>query len=254
MKYRFDPDLEFLSSVPSENLDILVRTLTHDKDDKPRISEQLTKSTKYKRHYPNHAEYWEEVAGELQRYGSNTLVTLIRGGKGVEYKEILCDVCDKLKVNYNKKSSVTIIEQNLVIKIIEDAFQKMTPEEVREIAEEIGFNNVSALTKDAALAAFIAAFRAGGFKSYQIMFIVINTTLKALIGRGLPFAWAAVVAKTTKVLVGPIGWVITGVWTAFDIASPAYRVTIPAVMQIAALRQKAMFDAAETNESSEKKA
>ncbi|HNE26607.1 MAG TPA: ubiquinol-cytochrome C chaperone family protein, partial [Pseudomonadales bacterium] len=43
-----------------------------------------------------------------------------------------------------------------------------------------------------------------------------------------------------KVLSGPIGWAITGIWTAIDIASPAFRVTIPAVIQIAALRQQSM--------------
>ncbi|MNH46242.1 hypothetical protein D3C79_1089360 [compost metagenome] len=44
------------------------------------------------------------------------------------------------------------------------------------------------------------------------------------------------------VLTGPIGWVVTGAWTMVDIASPAYRVTIPAVIQVAALRQKALYE------------
>jgi uncharacterized protein YaaW (UPF0174 family) len=35
-----------------------------------------------------------------------------------------------------------------------------------------------------------------------------------------------------------IGWVITGLWTAIDIAGAAYRITIPAVIHVAALRQK----------------
>ena len=32
--------------------------------------------------------------------------------------------------------------------------------------------------------------------------------------------------------------VLTGLWTAIDIAGPAYRVTIPCVIQIAFLRAK----------------
>ena len=31
---------------------------------------------------------------------------------------------------------------------------------------------------------------------------------------------------------------ITGIWTAIDIAGPAYRVTIPCVLQLAMLRHK----------------
>ena len=42
--------------------------------------------------------------------------------------------------------------------------------------------------------------------------------------------------RTASMLVGPIGWVITGLWTAIDVAGTAYRVTIPAVVQVAFLR------------------
>ncbi|RRQ95773.1 hypothetical protein CUR49_00085, partial [Enterococcus faecalis] len=148
-------------------------------------------------------------------------------GKGVVYKEVLCDVCDKLKVNYNKDSKVDLIEQNMIMKIMSDAIQKMSQEEVRQMAEEAGVPNFASLSKDAAMAAFIAVFRAGGFKSYQMLVIVVNATLKALIGRGLSFAATGTMTRTASVLAGPVGWVITGLWTAFDIASPAYRVTIP---------------------------
>jgi len=36
--------------------------------------------------------------------------------------------------------------------------------------------------------------------------------------------------------------VITGLWTAFDIVGPAYRVTIPTVIQVAVVRQKYLYD------------
>jgi len=50
-----------------------------------------------------------------------------------------------------------------------------------------------------------------------------------------------ILTRTMAILTGPIGWVITGLWTAVDIAGPAYRVTIPAVIQVAALRQKHLY-------------
>jgi uncharacterized protein YaaW (UPF0174 family) len=243
MAYRHDPDLEFLKNVSSSDLDGFVSTLTHDKDGTVRFTETLTSSTEYKNHYPDHAKYWELAAAELQGFGANTFITLLRGGKGVVYKEILCDVCDKLKVNYNKNAATLMIEQNLIMKIVEDAVEKMSTEDVRQMAQEAGVVNFASLSKDAALAAFMAVFRAGGFKSYQILVIVVNATLKALIGRGLGFAATGGMMRTASVLTGPVGWVITGLWTAFDIASPAYRVTIPAVIQVAALRQKSLVDA-----------
>jgi uncharacterized protein YaaW (UPF0174 family) len=35
-----------------------------------------------------------------------------------------------------------------------------------------------------------------------------------------------------------VGWTLTGLWTAVDIAGPAYRVTMPAVIQVALVRRK----------------
>ncbi|MFP6234682.1 flagellar biosynthesis protein FlgG [Helicobacter pylori] len=40
------------------------------------------------------------------------------------------------------------------------------------------------------------------------------------------------------ILAGPIGWVITGALVSINLAGPAYRVTVPACVLIAALRKK----------------
>jgi uncharacterized protein YaaW (UPF0174 family) len=241
MEYRHDNDLEFLSQICSEDLEDLVYCITHDKDGNSRLTEELTLSDRYKQHNPDHQKYWDLIAAEIQCFGANTFATLARGGKGVEYKEILIDVCDKMKVNYNKDSSTEKIENNLLMKILTDALEKMSPEELKSLVETIGIKNTNNITPEAMVAAFQTIFRLGGFKSYQLTFIIVNAILKALIGRGLPFAAGPVIAQTLKILTGPIGWAITGIWTAIDIASPAYRVTIPAVILVSALRQKHLY-------------
>ena len=92
MAYRYDSDLEFLKEIKSEDL---VYCLTHDKDGEVRYTEELTRSDDYKAYHPEHNQYWESIAAEIQCFGANSLVTMLRGGKGVEYKEVLTDVCDK---------------------------------------------------------------------------------------------------------------------------------------------------------------
>lgn len=241
MAYRYDTDLEFLGEINSEDLSDLVYCVTHDKDGSVRFTEELTASALYKRHHPDHQKYWELIAAEVQCFGANTFATLFRGGKGVEYKEVLMDVCDKMNVNYNKDSSTEKIESNLLMKILTDALEKMSPEELKELAEAIGINNTNLLTPESMLGVFQAVFRAGGFKSYQLTLIIVNAILKALIGRGLSFAGNAALTRTMAVLAGPIGWAVTAAWTAVDVASAAYRVTIPAVIQVAALRQKHLY-------------
>lgn len=243
MAYRPDEDLQFLATVKSEDLNDLVYCLTHDKDGNARLTEELTMAPLYKAHHPDHQKYWELVAAEIQCFGANTFATALRGGKGVLYKEVLMDVCDKLKVNYNKDSSAEKIESNLLMKILTDALEKMSPDELRELAAVTGVKNAGTVTSQAMIAVFQAIFRAGGFRSYQLTLIIVNAVLKALIGRGLTLAGNAALARAMAILTGPIGWVITGLWTAIDIAGAAYRVTIPAVIQVAALRQKQLYAA-----------
>nr|USN27002.1 DUF3944 domain-containing protein [synthetic construct] len=242
LAYRYDRDLEFLGELSSEDLNDLVYCLTHDKDGDERLTEELSNHDLYKRHYPKHSEYWKEIAAEIQCFGANTFATMFRGGKGVEYKEVLVDVCRKVKVNFNKDSSVEKIEQNLLMKILEDAIENMTPEELKELAQATGIKNKSGVTKEAMVGVFQAIFQAGGFKSYQLTLIIVNAVLKALIGRGLSFAGNAALTRTMAILTGPIGWVITGLWTAVDIAGAAYRVTIPSVIQVSVLRQKHIYE------------
>nr|WP_321317172.1 ubiquinol-cytochrome C chaperone family protein [uncultured Campylobacter sp.] len=47
---------------------------------------------------------------------------------------------------------------------------------------------------------------------------------------------SATIARIVGIYAGPVGWAITGAWTAVDLASPAYRVTVPACLLIAKLR------------------
>ena len=242
MAYRYDADLEFLGQMNSEDLNDLVYCLTHDRDGTIRFTEELTYNEHYKEHYPDHQKYWELIASEIQCFGANTFTTMLRGGKGIEYKEVLMDACDKLKVNYNKNSSVEKIEGNLLMKILTDALEKMSPEELKELADATGVKNTNGITAETMTGVFQAVFRAGGFKSYQLTLIIVNAVVKALIGRGLSLAGNAALTRTMAILTGPIGWVITGLWTAIDIAGAAYRVTIPAVIQIAALRQKHLYE------------
>lgn len=63
-----------------------------------------------------------------------------------------------------------------------------------------------------------------------------NGIARALIGRGLGFGVNAGIMRAMGVFAGPIGWILTGMWTLIDIAGPAYRVTIPAVIFVAFLR------------------
>lgn len=236
MAYRYDHDLEFLRSVPNESLNDLVNLFK----EKANLTQGLSMNDKYKRYYPDHQKYIERIMEEIQLFGGNSFSNLFRLNKGVLYREILCDVCDKMKVNYSKYADVKQIEQDLLIKILNDHIDKCGTEELKKFLKELDLidktETAISYTPQAASAILQAAIKAGGFTSYKIILITVNAAWKAIFSRGLTLATNAAFARTAGVLVGPVGWAITGAWTAVDLASPAYRVTIPMCLLIAKLR------------------
>ncbi|WP_225765039.1 DUF3944 domain-containing protein [Stenotrophomonas sp. Marseille-Q4652] len=239
MAYRYDPDLEFLAEMTSEDLHDLVETLTKDKDGENLWTEELTGNPSYKAYYPNHAKYWQLIAAELQCFGANSLMTVLRGGKGVLYHEILCDVAEKASIKDVKKSDSALeVEDKILQRLLGDAIEKMTESERSEFAKIIGVTNLKNLTPVALTGAAQLIFKAGGFKSFQLTLIIANAVSKAILGKGLALAGNAALMRTAAVLTGPVGWALTSAWTAIDIAGPAFRVTLPAAIQVALLRKK----------------
>lgn len=240
MAYRHDKDLEFLKKCSNEDLDILVSIITKDKDGNTRLTEELTHSETYKKHCPNHRKYWELIVSEIQCFGSNTFMTLCRRGKGVLYREILTDVCGRMKVKYDRDETVEKIEMKLILSILSDSLGNMTEKQIKDLAKDLDLKTAS-FAKQAVLASIQSGVAVSGFMAYEMSAIVANAVARAILGRGLTFATNAGLTRLMGVVAGPVGWAITAIWTATDIAGPAYRVTIPSVIQVAFLRAKLKY-------------
>ncbi len=231
MSYDFNlnPVLEKASNEDLNFLvDLIIDTMTN----------MLCIKDEYIKYAPNHSKYTHLIADEIRAFGGNTFANLFRGGDGPSYEEIVGDVAAKLKAPHPKNCSIERMEDAILETVLTQALEKMSDAEKRELLKEIGGGDVMALTGQGVTAAFITIFRLGGFKSYQLTVIIVNAVLKAVIGRGLALTGNAILTKALSIVTGPIGWVVTGVWTAIDIAGPATRVTIPAVVYIAMLRKK----------------
>lgn len=240
--YREDPHLHFLQYCDNDDLKLLVSILTHDpKDNLPRHTETLTSQSGYQSYYDQgeHKKYWQEIAAELQTYGANSLVTLIRRGRGVPYREILIDVCQRQKVNFNKKAPIDMIEMNLMMKVMEDSLDNMTDEQRLVFVKEMGMNITTPSTQ-LILATLQSAIRMSGFAAYKFATASLAFLLRQI---GLKAPMSVYIALTTsmKFLSGPIGLALNVAWVATDIASPAYRVTIPACVIVAYLRQRYLY-------------
>lgn len=237
MAYRNDEDLEILSIAEDEDLEVLIKYLTRDEDGNLRLTEELSTTTGYKNNRHSPREYWQDIAAELQCFGGNTFANLFRGGKGVPYREVLCDVCDNLKVNYNPDAAIPVIEMNLLCKILIKAVDEMDDAQMKELIENLDIK-VTHFTKQAIIAALQMMILKTGFSPYKISVIVANAVARALLGRGICVAGNAAMTKAISVFAGPVGIALNALWLAIDIAGPAYRVTVPAVIQVAYIRAK----------------
>lgn len=237
IKYRDDPDLNFLTSCDNQDLDILAKLLTKDKNGKNRWGQELLDDPTFKYCNGNYKEAWPQIAGELQLFGGDSIINIARG-TGVLYKEILCNVCDKLKVNYNPKHETSKIESYLQQKLISDCWEKMTEEQKKELLNATGVGVDANLMGASGLAAIIAAINLGGFAAYKTAAILANGIAKILFGKGLQIAANAALMRNMAVLAGPIGVAITALLTIPSITGAAYRVTIPCIIQVAYMRQK----------------
>ena len=249
MNYLEDKDLEFLKNCPNEDLKALADLLVFDKDGKKRWNEKLSGKKSYLEGYPNNLRNAvNDIILELQCYGADTIASAVREifGKhpGVPYREILIDVCDKKKVNYNKSSSTERIEYHLIQSIIEETLQKASDEELLGIADELGvsltgeesrdqvidiilqkstsqtlYNKMTEIVYSAVVPGAVAGI--AGIAGAQVALVAARVGLPRLVGLALPainaFMW---------------GWLIK------DLSGPAYRITVPAVIMIINFRQK----------------
>ncbi|MBW3509378.1 DUF3944 domain-containing protein [Janthinobacterium sp. NKUCC06_STL] len=237
IKYRVDEDLAFLQYCKEEDLRILAGYLTHDKDQSARMASELVADDNFKKFAGKTDQYrqcWQLIAGELQHFGGDTIVNLFRGD-GVLYKEILSDVCDNQKVKTEKNSSAYAMENKLLEKFIGDAWEKLGAEQRASLLKEfdIGYNS-----RDGEGLALLKAALLSGIGSLQISSLIARSAASMFAGRAISIIATGGLGRSLAVFAGPVGLAVSAALTVPAISGAAYRVTIPAVIQIAYMRRE----------------
>ena len=200
------------------------------------------------------------IEREVRRFGGNSIANLFRdvrgllgllgaadsGGAGaaqsdsVTYDEIVRDVAEHLKVKQETATSTPELEDGILKSLLIASLEKTTPEQRAAILKDLSVPNAQDISKRSieAVGAGIAGVALTNAVAFQLSRTVASATLQALAGRALVVTTSSLVARPVVALAGPIGWAITGAWALADMASPAYRVTVPCVVQIAYVRRK----------------
>lgn len=253
MAYRTDSDLNFLSNCTDEELKTLYDILVYDpKDGETWISETLSTSTEHTKYGSQYSKYWKRIAEELQLQGGNAIVNVFRFGDGVLYREIVGDVADNLKVSYYSNDSAEEIEDKIIEKIFKEILNSLSEAEKSNLIGEISPEQYKILLRQyggeknipwgkIGVSLVRQMMKSGGFATYKLTVITANFVWKKMFGKGLTFAGNKMLTKALgNFLAGPLALVLNA-WIIFDIASPATRITTPAVMIVAMLRKQVKY-------------
>ena len=230
--------ISVLERADNEDLKTLCDIITLGKNGTPRISDRLTKTSVYKRNYPHNIKALiPGMVRELGFYGGNSVVNYFKG-EGADYSTILRRVAKRLKVSFRNSQPDEVIEGYMLQKLFDDMSDSLTDEQLRTMTREFEIKPLR-YSRQAMVAALQIAIRRGGLYGLSWSMNLANVVARQAIGRGMAaFATGSVLSRSLSVLTGPIGMAITAAWTAYDVAGPAYRVIVPAIIYIAYLRRK----------------
>ena len=228
VNYLNDSDLDFLQHCSEEQLANFARLLTHNEKGKTRLSSVLMRNELFKSmegHPEQHRRNWQLIAGELQHFVGDSIANKLRG-HGKLYRAILLDVSKRLKLKADKEMSTFEIEQQLLEQFLRNTWKNMDEEHKQEFlhAVDARVNELEELLpllmKDKLLAKGVSHLL-----SSQLTRILRTHAAMSVRGHGL---------LRGAGLGGPVGAALNGVKA---VSGSAYRVTIPAVLQIACLRR-----------------
>jgi uncharacterized protein YaaW (UPF0174 family) len=162
------------------------------------------------------------------------------------YKQLVTDVADHVKIDWQSlldgrhwdDIGVNEIEDAVVLKVFGDIYSKLSEEDKKKIAEELGQDaNDPNFVFHAVTGGAMMLAKLSGFKIY----LIATTTLAAVtsgLGIVLPFTIYTALTASIGVILGPIGWAGLAMSALFSLCQANYSKLLPAVIFISYIRHK----------------
>ena len=168
------------------------------------------------------------LVNQIRRDGSNSVRTLF--GDRLNYDEIVRDVASQLKIRFDPRIVRDERDLELLIlqRVFKEYFDKLSPEEREDIYGQIAglgvkdgdFNRLFLRASGPVLVNVLAQVNG------RILWQILARIIGARVAVGIGWFWA---------LVPFLNFAFAG-WIVWDMAGPAYRKTIPTVVQVAMMR------------------
>lgn len=181
---------------------------------------------------PDYEEIVREVANKLD---VKNVPYRLHDVTDVEYAErlIVGNILEKMKENIIKKEG-----WSAWLKIEEDANRNM---ERLYQAGKISGADYSKMSGSGGIIALIVAGKLSGFGVYILanqLFFAVARSLGISVGVAVA---GPIIGRTISMFLGPVGWILSGLWLVADLGSTNWKRTIGTVFFIAVLRQQQKY-------------
>ncbi len=175
--------------------------------------------------------------------GANSIASIFRKGDGVPYSTIVRDVAGKLKLRVNTTDDEISLEQKCLEAVIQKYLDSASSEVQQRIQEIIRESGQSVGNWELFKQGLMNGFRIGtlGLLIKEIGLRATSQIVKRIVFVILGEAAALQAGIRAAQIAGfaiPLLNIIMIGWTIVDLAGPAFRKTIPTVLEIALLRME----------------
>ncbi|WP_272523722.1 MULTISPECIES: hypothetical protein [unclassified Providencia] len=227
---------KLLKNASHEELVVLTDIVTDKGKGRVSLSNEVNKLLRHHKARHTLHQVTDILALEICAFGGNTLSNMVRSSK-VDYRVVVQDVAKKLGAKIPKDTSLIKSEELLIQKVLEKVLKdKKSVASIEQFCIQQGIKFDHTLLeklKQKGNAAELASFILNYAGPYAISSLL---TAALMSGSGIVLGanWAALgVAALNPVIAG-----LSAIWLTYGLSGPAYRVTIPAVICIATIRQK----------------
>jgi len=184
----------------------------------------------------------EAIVHEVRKAGSHSVAGTIRGLRGkdeyVSYREVVCDVAQKVGIKLLQRQTPTAeIEWSLIQSRWQAALNAASPEERARLVEQFGAEHRKFGRKLVIAGGSMGAAKLSGFGVYLAASTLMGGATSVM-GITLPFAAYTGMSSAIAILLGPVGWVALIGGALGYLGRVNFRITIPAVFGIAAVRYR----------------
>jgi uncharacterized protein YaaW (UPF0174 family) len=188
----------------------------------------------YERHAIIRSASGDTLIQAIRLDGSNTLASTLRGGVGVGYDVIVRDVARRLKLAVHDDSPEVPLERAVLDAVLGRLFDNATPAERAEAFRDLDSHKLAEPLPQGRWVPGSLQVMIHDVGAEEVSYVVQQVVARA-VGYGVAREAAKRLASGIGLAVPLLNVAMIG-WTIWDLSGPAFRKTMPTVVEVALLR------------------